>query len=213
MCENIRPNKIHVNRQNLSDIERNSIQVESMLGQEELVSKLFSDIAAIKEGQEALKCCLEKKLEDISQEFRTEFNKVVDGKISMLKQEVNTSLRHMDNRISVLEDQLCSIHPLSPLKDHEICVIVQGIQYEDNEILHEKVQRLTNVLGPGIRDKVTVSGFERLKSRNTKYVPLLKIAFDDSSQKIEVLRSKHSWQTVMNSLRQECVVLSHTLTD
>ena len=188
MCENIRPNKR--NRQNSSDIEGNSIHVESMLGQEELVSKLFSDIAAIKEGQEALKCCLEKKLEDISQELRTEFNKVVDGKISMLKQEVNTSLHHMDNRISVLEDQLCSIHPLSPLKDHERCVIVQGIQYEDNEILHEKVQRLMNVLGPGIRDKVTVSGFERLKSRNTKYPPLLKIAFGDSSQKIEVLRSK-----------------------
>ena len=103
-----------------------------MLGQEELVSKLFSDIAAIKEGQEALKCCLEKKLI-----YR---NKVVDGKISMLKQEVNTSLHHMDNRISVLEDQPL-IHPLCGLKDHERCVIVQGIQYEDNEILHKKGTR------------------------------------------------------------------------
>ena len=36
MCENMRPNKR--NRQNSSDIKGNSIHVESMLGQEELVS-------------------------------------------------------------------------------------------------------------------------------------------------------------------------------
>ena len=40
---------------------------------------------------------MEKKIEDISQELRTEFNKVVDEKISVLKQEVNTSVHHMDN--------------------------------------------------------------------------------------------------------------------
>lgn len=154
---------------------------------------LCNQLQILQTGQNELKITLEQKIDStfdrLKKDLTTEFTKVLDMRHKALRDEVYNSIGELDQRLTTTECRLRSagIQDMSPFSNHSLCMIAQGVKYEDNEQVLDKAVLIVNALGD-IGD-FRILGAMRLNNRDSRFPPLLKIAFASESQKVNALRA------------------------
>ncbi len=128
------------------------------------------------------------RLMGIKEEITNSFN----VKLQELKDGINKELESYEERFTQMEDRIKELETSSvsegpkkaALEDVDRCIIISGMTYEDDEDLAEKCTQL-------IEDpSVNVVECKRLRQRNKKKPPLVKVALGSLEEKIKVLRAK-----------------------
>ena len=158
-------------------------------------SRILSEIGHLREGQQDIICSFTSEMDKLKTELRDEFIRIIDRKLYDMNEEINRVFREMDKRITGVEQSIaCLKDRVDTAVDPNRCVILSGVHYELRENLKEKATRVLQALGPDIVNKVSIVAIQRLgikgKERNSKQPPLVKIAFKDLDQKVNVLRAK-----------------------
>lgn len=83
-----------------------------------------------------------------------------------------------------------------PLNDNEITVIVKNVPYSDDEDITEKANNIINSIGEDISNNVKIVAAARLRKRFRDKPALIKVSFENSDQKVLVLRNKYKLKEV-----------------
>jgi hypothetical protein len=143
-----------------------------------------------KKGQESLRKTFDSKIDKL----RKDVSATIDDKIKAVK--VDLQFACWDKRFADLEAELNSLKFISGLKQDktvnncELTVIATNLSLRPRKQPLDDAKDLISALGSDISSKVKITDASRCSDRNTGKPPLLKIAFDNLEQKIEVLRSK-----------------------
>lgn len=107
-------------------------------------------------------------------------------------ESVQNRLESLEQRDQPMIDGMNTIRQnnLDYLNDPDLCITASGIQYQENENLIEKVNTLLDALGTEVSQNVIVTGVTRLRNRFDSRPPLIKISFQNTHEKVVVLRNK-----------------------
>ena len=149
---------------------------------------------SVKKGQESLQRTFDSKIERL----RKDVMSTIDDKIKAVKVDVDLQFASLDNRIYELERVMNSLStegmPM-PLNDHtvnncDVTVIVSNLRQRPGEIPLDAAKELVKALGDHVFDKTVITDAKRCNERNRGTPSVLKIAFENVEQKVNVLRAK-----------------------
>ena len=170
------------------------------------MDKILHEIALLRQEQTVTKELMNQKIDTLSDNILEQITKYIDAKFTVFRDDLNKTISIFDDRIVALERKVVDLSQQQtndPFKDCERCVIANGVHFETNENLQDKISRILFDLGPDIVQNCTIVGTIRLNSRDSSKPPLVKIAFLTPEQKISVLRAKQnlSNSTEFNKVR------------
>ena len=176
----------------------------------EQISQVLTTVIDIKRSQESMRVSFDSKLDKMINEFIA----TIDGNMRVLRNEISIDINRESNRIDQLvtnietlqtrldtvEERVTTPTPgdedvseqhQNNLNDPDMCVIVSGLSFQEDENLTEKVDNLIRALGEDVSSNVTITGTVRLKSRYPDRPAYVKISFRSSQEKVLVLRTKN----------------------
>ena len=180
------------------DLDGEQAKMENLTSVE--FHRLLNEIADIKAGQVASRESLEKKIDTLAKELCVEINQNIEEKIQSFRDEFKAEFRKYDKRMCDLESNLHKlgerIHTReNPIQREELCIVAIWLYYETNEDLPCKVDHLLRNIGVVNGRDVKVIATERLPTRYAKQIPLVKIAVENTEQKIKILRARSKLAT------------------
>ena len=167
---------------------------------------VLSTVKEIKSGQDSMRKSFDSKLD----KMRNEFMATLDGKIKTLRDELAMDLSKESGRIDMLEktlhtiqDRLDSVEQTGNqdganiknngnLNQPEVCVTASNVPFDEGENLLEKALGIIRALGEDVSTDVVITNAKRLQPRYKGKPGLVKISFQNTEQKIKVLRNKHT---------------------
>lgn len=180
-------------------------------GINELKDEMRQILVAVKEiktGQDSMRKSFDSKLD----KMRNEFMATLDGKIKTLRDELAMDLSKESGRIDQLERSIQTIQArLESVEENrdsnkqegasgssqenlniaEVCITASNVPFDEGENLLEKAAGIIRALGDNVSSNVVITGAKRLRSRYQGKQGLVKISFQNTEQKINVLRNKH----------------------
>ncbi|CAG2219113.1 unnamed protein product [Mytilus edulis] len=174
---------------------------------------LIGAVKDLKTSQDNMARMFESKLDKL----RTDLMASVDSKVRALRDELSIDIGHETTRTDQLLTTVQSIqrrlddveqqNPIlndngtaiqenrpgrkyNPLDNTDITVTVSGIPFSDGEDLMEKAHDMILALGDSAADSVRISAAARLPSRFNDKPGIVKISFQNTEEKVNVLRNK-----------------------
>lgn len=169
--------------------------------------QILSAVKEIKVGQDSMRKSFDSKLDKI----RNEFMATLDSKIKTLRDELAIDLSRESGRIDQLEKTLQSVrnrldsveqtqianNQENPhlsnhgnLNDPEVCITASNVPFDHGENLLEKAAGIIRALGENVSSNVVIMDAKRLRPHLQGRQGLVKISFQSTEQKIQVLRNK-----------------------
>ena len=174
--------------------ELHSFSSSDTMSVEEKINKMMEIMLSVKKGQESLQRTFDSKKERL----RKDVMSTIDDKIKAVKVDIDLQFASLDNRIYELERVMNSLStngiPM-PLNDHtvnncDVTVIVSNLRQRPGEIPLDAAKELVKALGDHVFDNAVITDAKRCNERNRGTPPVLKIAFENVEQKVNVLRAK-----------------------
>ncbi|CAG2234601.1 unnamed protein product [Mytilus edulis] len=198
------------NQQNMSSVNTN---LNPNLDVCDKLEILIGAVKDLKTSQDNMARMFESKLDKL----RTDLMASVDSKVRALRDELSIDIGHETTRTDQLLTTVQSIqrrlddveqqNPIlndngtaiqenrpgrkyNPLDNTDITVTVSGIPFSDGEDLMEKAHDMILALGDSVADSVRISAAARLPSRFNDKPGIVKISFQNTEEKVNVLRNK-----------------------
>ncbi|CAC5360994.1 unnamed protein product [Mytilus coruscus] len=198
------------NQQNMSSVNTN---LNPNLDVCDKLETLIGVVKDLKTSQDNMARMFESKLDKL----RTDLMASVDSKVRALRDELSIDIGHETTRTDqllttvqsiqrrlddveqqnpILNDNGTAVHEnrpgrkYNPLDNTDITVTVSGIPFSDGEDLMEKANDMILALGDSVADSVRISAATRLPSRFNDKPGIVKISFQNTDEKVNVLRNK-----------------------
>ena len=160
---------------------------------DERLDKMMELLEGLKRGQERLQKTFDSKLERL----RNDVLAKIDDKIKSVKVDMNLQLAGLERKIDDLETEMNSLRSEPGFVDTsvnncELTVIATNIPVRHDRPLLETAKALISALGEEVSRHATNTDVKRCPDRATGKPPLLKIAFENVEQKVQVLRAKEN---------------------
>ena len=160
---------------------------------DERLDKMMELLEGLKRGQESLQKTFDSKLERL----RNDVLAKIDDKIKSVKVDMNLQLAGLERKIDDLETEMNSLRSEPGFVDTsgnncELTVIATNIPVRHDRPLLETAKALISALGEEVSRHAKITDVKRCPDRPTGKPPLLKIAFENVEQKVQVLRAKES---------------------
>ena len=178
--------------QDANTSEFQSFSSSSKQSQDERINKMMEILLSVKKGQESLQKTFDSKIERL----RRDVLSTKDDKIKAVKVDVDLQFASLDNRIHELERAMNSFSTDGmPMSDHtvnncDVTVIVSNLRQRPGEIPLKAAKELIRALGNDVFENTVITDAKRCNERNRGTPPVLKIAFENVEQKVNVLRVK-----------------------
>ena len=178
--------------QDANTSEFQSFSSSSKQSQDERIDKMMEILLSVKKGQESLQKTFDSKIERL----RRDVLSTIDDKIKAVKVDVDLQFASLDNRIHELERAMNSFSTDGmPMSDHtvnncDVTVIVSNLRQRPGEIPLQAAKELIRALGNDVFENTVITDAKRCNERNRGTPPVLKIAFENVEQKVNVLRAK-----------------------
>lgn len=162
------------------------------------MDKMFELLTSLKKGQESLQKIFDSKIERL----RRDVLSTIDDKIKAVKVDIDLQFAGLDKRIADLEIEMISLKSHNGLqqdksvKNCDITIIGSNLRERPGKSPLDDANDLISALGTDISSSVKITDASRCTDRHTGKPPLLKIAFENADQKIDVLRAKKKLKSV-----------------
>ena len=158
------------------------------------LDKMMELLTSLKKGQESLQKVFDSKIEKL----RRDVLSTIDDKIKSVKVDIDLQFAALEKRIGDLDGEMNSlrgenglgVHNDTSVNNSDITVIATNVPVRHDRSLLDTAKALISALGDDVSRRTNITDVRRCSDRNTGKPPLLKIAFENVEQKIDVLRAK-----------------------
>ena len=157
------------------------------------LDKMMELLESLKKGQESLQKTFDSKLEKL----RNDVLSTIDDKIKSIKVDMNLQFAGLERGIDDLESEMNSLRSESgaglvdtSMNNSELTVIATNVPVRHDRPLLETARAEISALGDDVSSRSLITDVKRCPDRGTGKPPLLKIAFENVEQKVEVLHAK-----------------------